>query len=185
MMCGIFASQSDKTFNELRVLNKHRGVINHSFVIRPLDIHQEKGLFDYTISSESYKIGHVQSPTTVSDTIQPVQYDNWFLYHNGIIKSKELTNEHDSQYLLRNIIDNGFSFLSSVDGSFACILFNEDEIFVFRNTTAPLFYTDSGSFSSVPFDNCQELDAGIVFKLTNKLEEIGTFDITSSTYFIL
>tara|TARA_R110000796_G_scaffold190506_1_gene307261 strand:- start:75 stop:671 length:597 start_codon:yes stop_codon:yes gene_type:complete len=178
-MCSIFGSYYVGEFNELAELNSHRG--NHSFSTAMYDgksleiIDKSLGKFELSETrSGSLHVGHVQAPTTSEKTISsvhPSELDETLLWHNGIIKEEQLKkwNYHsnwDTACLHKHIVSNMLK-LSEVDGSFACIYFKEETLYMWRNENCPMFVRGA-SFSSVNFKGADKIDANVIYKLENK-----------------
>ena len=105
-----------------------------------------------------YYIGHQQAPTTEAKDLQaihPAVEDGALLWHNGIIKADDVvrlqrlyeTDEKwDTQLLLRDYLDT--CNLSQIDGTFACVLYSDYQLRIFRNEISPMFYNEQGDISS-------------------------------------
>jgi len=178
-MCSIFGSYDVAEFNELANLNSHRG--QHSFSTATYDgevldvIEKSLGKFkSQELDTGNLYIGHVQSPTTNARSItsvHPSVIDDTLLWHNGIIKEKQLRkwNYHSKwdTACLHKYISSGLDKLGDVDGSFACVYYKEGKLYIWRNENCPMFVNGS-SFSSVKFKNAVRIEADIVYKLDGK-----------------
>jgi hypothetical protein len=148
-----------------------------------------KGLIsDLAEGDNMYYIAHSQAPTTSTNNIHPAVYGDAMLWHNGIIKQKTIPdNTWDTLWLLEQIMYYGWSSLSRIDGTFACIMYNGGELFVFRNDISPLFYDKDLNFSSTKFEGGISLEPNKVFRvdLTNKqLSVVAFFETHENPYFI-
>lgn len=202
-MCAITASFKKDKLLELYKLNAYRGESSHSFAT--FDFDEEEGstrlgilwqdygplnqeVFDATHEGETrLLLAHSQAPTTTSSNIHPAVYGSCMLWHNGIVKQKELDFEWDTVWILQQIIDNGWSGLSAVDGTFACIMYNGENLFVFRNEIAPLFIDDDLNISSTIFQGSRSLKPNIVYRMNleqKKLEERAYFTTKENPYYM-
>ena len=139
-----------------------------------------------------YYLGHVQAPTTTSPSIHPSNYDNDLLWHNGIIKDYQVkewqeeygNKEWDTELLHRHIILG--SSLDDVDGTFSCVRYNKEHIYIFRNEISPLFFDNNLNISSTEFENSEETEAGVMYKMNlhdKELEVIQRFETKENPYY--
>ena len=198
-MCGIFAAFNTKTFNELAKLNQYRGYDNYSITaLAPMpegvqsELQGAGKIPEYGSKDRLYKIGHVQASTSPNSRIHPVEYREVCMIHNGIVKASGLSDDDwDTEYLLMGLYNASDPeiFLSDLNGSFACILWDTTGgIVVFRNQTSPLFYDNKLNLSSTKFPGSKELPVNKVFHFdlaTRKMTEVGAFENKQSHYFIL
>lgn len=205
-MCGIFASFSPERLKELHKLNNYRGALSYSICsfkpfnvnikhspIIPAVLYSNAGdLSDKLVdglhtSVGDYMVAHVQAPTTQADNRHPAAVAGRMLWHNGIIKQKYLgADTWDTQWLLRNIIDHDWDFLSQVDGTFACVMYGDDSLYVFRNEISPMFVDDNLNLSSTKFHGSRDLPPNVVYELMlqdRTLSEIHTFKTKHNPYF--
>ncbi|AUS03054.1 nucleophile aminohydrolase [Vibrio phage 2.275.O._10N.286.54.E11] len=199
-MCGIFASKSKEKFIELMELNAYRGTFSHSIAcvdlttssivdliknVGPLDVNSIPNI------PNVYYIGHVQAPTTQDGmcdaNIHPAVENNTYMWHNGIIKEKcisELQKETgiDSNWdtlLLLSYINNNHS-LSEVDGTFACVVIDKS-IKIFRNAISPMFIDDELNLSSVRFKNAKPLTPNVIHNIIdNTIVETDNHFVTKN-----
>lgn len=202
-MCAITASFSKVTLQELYKLNSYRGELSYSlgtFNYRNVSIleilSQKAGKMDESVirnipaTKGSYFVAHSQAPTTNTNNIHPaiIQQDGGMLWHNGIIKQKELPKDTwDTEWLLKQILDNGWEILSDIDGTFACIMYYDNNLFVFRNEISPLFVDNKLNISSTKFENSTLLPPNLVFKINLKdklLEEVSIFKTKENPYYL-
>ena len=199
-MCGIFASKSKEKFIELMEINAYRGSYSHSIAIVDLQtknvVRLLKNLGPMDISTipdspnkHTWYIGHVQAPTTQDGmcvgNIHPAFEQNNYMWHNGIIKEqciielqdKTNSNSNWDTHLLLKYFNNGYD-LSLIDGTFACVLIN-DNINVFRNAISPMFVDDDLNISSVRFLGSIPLEPGIVHIIND--EKLKPLDVTFTT----
>ena len=102
-MCAIFGSFKIDKLKELYELNKYRGELAYSLACFHFKDGRIKNKFlwgnrtsipedtwEILTSSKGYFVGHIQAPTTDTSEIQPSIFESTLLWHNGIIKQKEL-----------------------------------------------------------------------------------------------
>ena len=201
-MCAITASFDKDKLLELYRLNAYRGELSYSlsaFEHTPAGVKlnilmQDEGklpevlLTEMNHLSNAFYIAHSQAPTTEAKNIHPSVFGDCFLWHNGIIKQKNITaGTWDTQWLQEQIINYGWSSLSRVDGTFACIMYNSGELFVFRNEISPMFYDENLNFSSTKFAGAESLAPNKVFKINLKykqLSPIAYFQTMENPYYI-
>lgn len=178
-MCAIIGSFDKKTLAELYKLNSYRGELSYSVCsFKPKEkvelgvLMKDEGkmpeelLFRYPSSFEDFHIAHSQAPTTDTKNVHPAVDGGALLWHNGIIKQKTIEEgKWDTEWLLEQILDYGWSVLSRIDGTFACVMYNEGSLYVFRNEISPLFIDDSLNISSTRFSGGESLEPNKVFKL--------------------
>ena len=202
-MCAISGSFNPDKLKELYKLNAYRGELSYSITsFLPYDnFYNEVGVlvqdsgpmpddvlkFATELPGRFY-IAHSQAPTTQSGHMHPATYGDCFLWHNGIIKQKSLPeNTWDTLWLLENITNYGWSSLSRIDGTFACVMYNHGSLFVFRNEISPLFIDDELNISSTKFDGSRPLEPNIVFKLNlrdKRLSAEAYFETFENPYYI-
>jgi len=122
-MCAITGSLYKNKLKDLYALNAYRGELSYSLAsFRPTKdkvvfqtLFQESGkmpdtLIDSLPTTEGdFMIAHSQAPTTDSKNVHPAVYGDAMLWHNGIIKQKNiLAGTWDTEWLLENIIDYGW-----------------------------------------------------------------------------
>lgn len=173
-MCSITASFDSKRLNKLIKINQYRGTLSHSVTKLTekntlVKLNRYKGELKESVDTDGFfTIVHQQAPTdnqSTSGNIHPAEYDRQLLWHNGIIKEEYVKylqdqlhedDTWDTKLLLVGIdkfIDKSLQlFLSDIDGSFACLLLYENDLFVFRNELAPLYYSSQLDFSSTKSD---------------------------------
>jgi glutamine phosphoribosylpyrophosphate amidotransferase len=205
LMCGIFASFSLNTLKKLAQLNAYRGQHSHSLAL----FNYEQGDIEYLtrqfgpfkadnfeIPKGKYAIGHIQAPTTENtgqDFIHPAIIENSYLWHNGILKPQTIKalqhllnsdNTWDTKLLLQFIIEHRIP--SDIDGSFACMMVANDQLYVFRNELSPLFYSPEFlDFSSSPFEGAVTLPPNRIFGVGLEIRELcqlETFTTVGNPY---
>jgi glutamine phosphoribosylpyrophosphate amidotransferase len=204
-MCGIFVSFNEITLNELCNLNLHRGnkdkissmaIPFNSNTNNNIDITREKSCINFI--EGKYNVCHIQSPTNqINDEkcIQPVEYNNNILFHNGMLKqeyiqtvSDKYKTTFDTLIMIKMIDDVGIkSTLENIDGSFACILFYNNELFIFRNNPGILYVDDKLNISSTKFKNGHLIKSNVIIKLdlyNRTFKETEVFATKSKPYFI-
>lgn len=201
-MCAITGSLYKNKLKELYALNAYRGELSYSLAsFRPANdkvvfqtLFQESGkmpdgLIDSVPTTEGdFLIAHSQAPTTNSKNVHPAVYGDAMLWHNGIIKQKNIKDgTWDTEWLLENIIDYGWSALSRVDGTFACILYWGGYLYAFRNEISPLFIDQHFNISSTKFEGSESLTPNRVWKInleTGYLDVVAYFDTFENPYYI-
>lgn len=208
-MCSIVGSFSKVIFKNLIELNQNRGSFSYSFlVLNPATLNTESliqnfGKFDTSVVDSAEPglfFGHCQAPTggLIEDPnrIHPAKIGDKFLFHNGIIKQKDVTRlqkEHntdegwDSKLMIMEINKKGLmETLNTIDGSFACVYKENNNIFIFRSQAGTLFVDENLNISSTKFNNAQRIKHDTVFKLNLINKSLDVFDIfksKSSPYF--
>ena len=197
-MCSIVASFDKEKLKELYKLNAYRGELSYSLTtFQPglkIGIMMQDGgkmpefLIDCVlVSSGDYIVAHSQAPTTDTNNIHPAVYGDIMLWHNGIIKQKSMPEDTwDTQWLLEQIVYYGWSSLSRIDGTFACIMYNNDHLYVFRNEISPMFYDKNLNFSSTKFEGSEPLEPNKVFLLNLEHKQLSTvafFQTHENPYF--
>lgn len=177
-MCAISGSFSKSKLHELYKLNAYRGESSYSLTTFEADgnykvnlgvMYQDKGgMPDVLIQSQEEKPGryflaHSQAPTTQTNNMHPASYSGALLWHNGIIKQKVVNDSWDTYWLLTQVLDYGWSSLSRVDGTFACVMYNENKLYYFRNEISPLFIDGSFNLSSTKFEGSSPVEPNTVF----------------------
>jgi len=208
-MCSITGSFSTDKIVELAKLNEYRGTYSHSityihrYTMSILSVSRGEGplLYDtIRVPDDHYCIVHQQAPTTDKslDNIHPASIGNHLLWHNGIIKEKEikrLQSKHESTYnwdtklILRQLIDDDTP--DNIDGTFSCVWYDGSDILVFRNEISPLFIDDELNISSTKFDGSSSIEPNIMFTLGTShpkhnlpiLEPVGEFSTVENPYY--
>lgn len=200
-MCAITASFSKYKLKELYKLNTYRGELSYSLVsfnhknTTMLEVlYREDGKMSEDLimlipsAEDSFFIAHSQAPTTNTQNIHPAIYGDAMLWHNGIIKQKSISEgTWDTAWLLEQIVNYGWSALSNIDGTFACIMYYGNELFAFRNEISPLFIDSDLNISSTKFDNSTYLKPNIVHKLNLEqrvCESVAYFETKENPYYI-
>ena len=176
-MCAISGSFNKDKLLELYKLNAYRGEMSHSLITFDYDnedrlrlgvLFQDQGPLNVEVLNElqekpnRYFLTHSQAPTTDTRNIHPAVYGDALLWHNGIIKQKDLSSgTWDTQWLLERITDYGWSSLSRVDGTFACFMFWSGSIFIFRNEISPLFIDKNLNLSSTKLEGYEPVKPNI------------------------
>ena len=169
-MCSIIGSLDKETIVGLCELNAYRGQHSHSISYYDLEnnyfsgIHRSLGPVNYNnidIPENSYCVVHMQAPTTEdksSNNIHPAMSHGKILWHNGIIKEKEIqrlqevygeVDTWDTYILLKHMMTVGTP--ANIDGSFSCLYFDSYRMYLFRNEIAPMFIDDDFNISSTKF----------------------------------
>lgn len=195
-MCAITASFSKKKLKDLYKLNSYRGELNYSLSTFDSKDHlvswkvllQDSGkmpdflIDELNIDKNTFMVAHSQAPTTDTGGIHPAAYTGALLWHNGIIKQSTIpAGTWDTQWLLSRIVDYGWSSLSRVNGTFACVMFMHNNLYVFRNEISPLFIDDELNLSSTKFEGSRPLEPNTVFRIDLDTKQIYT-EATFSTF---
>jgi len=202
-MCGISASFDLDVLSELIEINSTRGNFSFSLMAYDISIKQIVGLhkgfhdhrrelisfYKHINNHNLYYISHSQAPTAglIKDfnRIHPASVNEYHLYHNGLLKN--IYDKWDTLLLLNLLLDNP-NILSSIEGSFACILVCPYAVKVFRNKNSIIYYDDDLNFSSINYDNMSEVLPNKMFNInfeTRMIEEISTFKTCDDNYIIL
>lgn len=179
-MCAISGSFDKNRLLDLYKLNAYRGESSFSLSTFEKDgkrtrigvMFQDNGpmpefLVTAQVNSPSkFFLAHSQAPTTQTNNKHPAIYGASLLWHNGIIKQSTLKEDQwDTQALLENIVDYGWSSLSRVDGTFACVMLHNDKLYFFRNEISPLFIDDKLNLSSTKFEGSRHVTPNVVWEL--------------------
>ena len=183
-MCSISASKDKKLLLKLVDLNRYRGEESHSvsqflYTDDGLDLKSQTKSYgpldlDLLDGNWDYCVVHQQAPTSkeVNNTdlaigkfIHPAKKDKSYLWHNGIIKEGKFEGDWDTAWLFDQALNED---LNKVDGSFACMLYHENQIYVFRNEISPLFNNGS-TFSSTLFPGGSTITPNVYWKLDYSL----------------
>lgn len=167
-MCSIVGSFKKDKLIELCNLNSYRGQHSHSishYDIVSGELSVSRGLGPVNLDSIEekplvYMLVHMQAPTgQQTNNIHPAHYEGRFLWHNGILKQtyiqelKQQLNEvceWDTFLMLKAITQNR-DMLNDLDGSFSCVLYDNEKLYLFRNEISPLFIDAALNISSVGF----------------------------------
>lgn len=204
-MCSIIIADNIKRLRELIELNEHRGTHSHSFSLYGPNeygnydlVHMKRSLGpinkdDLFIPVDYYAIVHQQAPTTDNkdeSAIHPAQLGEHYLWHNGIIKEKEIkrlqeelgsTFTWDTKLILRKYIET--EDLNNIDGSFACVYAHRGKLEIFRNEISPLFTTEEFEcFSSTKFEGSIAITPNVVYSLDYNARD-RCFEAWESTEF--
>lgn len=189
-MCSISIADDADRLVQLIELNEYRGTHSHSFCLMAPGTYDEyiiaslsRGLgpidkSKIKIPKNCFAIVHQQAPTTENkgiESVHPAQIGDHYLWHNGIIKEKEIkrlqeslesTFSWDTKLILRKYIEYDED-LNDLDGSFACVYIHDGRtIEVFRNEISPLFTTEYFEvFSSTKFEGSVPVDANVIINL--------------------
>lgn len=202
-MCAISGSFDKLKLEELYKLNAYRGELSYSISsFKPIEPGKNefmvlmKGegkipdnmIADFPSADNYYYITHSQAPTTNSDNIHPAVYGDAMLWHNGIIKQKTLSDgTWDTEWLLERVLDYGWSALSRVDGTFACVMYRSGSLYVFRNEISPLFVDDDLNISSTKLPGFESIKPNVVFKMDLKYKTLtpeAYFETMENPYYI-
>ena len=174
-MCSIVGSfKKDKLF-ELYRQNVYRGEHAHSIsyydiVSGELTVERGKGPLDFNKIEQKplvYMIVHLQAPTTQgSETIHPAHYEGRYLWHNGILKQSFIEKLKSSlndvcdwdTFLMLKAITEDRENLNNLDGSFSCLLYDHEKLYLFRNEISPMFVDAYMNISSTHFNGSRSTE---------------------------
>lgn len=205
-MCAIIGSFNKEILIELIELNSYRGQHSYSFtVFNPVKkeisvIQKGLGKFDYSvinIPAGCYGVAHIQAPTTEStsiESIHPALQNDFLLWHNGILKEttvKRLAQKWhgvswDTKLLLLELNGTQWDTLNKIDGTFSCLYYSYNELFLFRNKISPMFIDSELNLSSTKFNNSKETVADKVFAIdfnNKRLNEVAAFTTADNPYY--
>lgn len=212
-MCAISGSYDVNKLRYLYDLNAYRGVVSSSFALFDEEGLSILARYDRELKESDwaflksrydglgYMLCHSQAPTSAEEdltTIHPaftsvkraykdkIHSDRYFLWHNGIIKQKEMDRINkwcglnygwDTQMLVDFYALFGPEKLSDIDGTFACVLYEERRdtpasLWLFRNEISPLFVDDELNISSTKDGDMKPLEPGRVFQLEVENKEL-------------
>ena len=200
-MCAIIGSFSPEKIRELYEINSYRGALSYSLAtfsstwiynVQVNDLVQAKGILPHELPLKEVQgsliVGHSQAPTTQATNIHPAIIGENMMWHNGIVKQKSLDKDMwDTSWLLEQIIDYGWSSLSRVDGTFACVLYKDGKLYIFRNEISPLYYDRELNISSTKFEGAIDLPPNRVYELdivNKRLLEVAQFQTFENPYYI-
>jgi len=183
-MCSIVGSFDIDRLRQLAELNAYRGTHSHSLYAfdsnkNVVYSHRSFGALDINkhaieTNSNLYFVAHQQAPTTDAksvDSIHPAQVQDTLLWHNGIIKEDdvirlkdELLSDEvwDTKLMLLNYLKSGS--VDNIDGTFSCLLYNENKLHLFRNEISPMFYNEQGDISSTKFEGGQPTSPNFIIE---------------------
>jgi hypothetical protein len=183
-MCSIFGTFDVVEAKRLQQLNSRRGVISNSSTVFDNNINivsmtkQYGELDDFKEELSGYHLYHQQAPTSQeNDTIHPSEYKNSFLWHNGIVKqdtikklmsrtgNNSLWDTHQINVLLNTSFTND---LDLIEGSFSCIWYKNNNLYMFRNQISPMFFNGS-TISSEKFENSIETIPNTMYIFENSV----------------
>jgi hypothetical protein len=207
-MCSIFASPDVTRMPMLYDVNSYRGTFSYSIAFfgevkasetdskKPDCLRFEGMIQDFTKQCVNpwadvqgddgfFYVGHSQAPTGAHSEIHPALVGNKMLWHNGIVK-QHATSGWDTKDILERINKDGWSALSDIDGTFACVLYDADNkaMYCFRNEISPLFWNGL-ELSSTKLDGFDEVPANKVWWLNwydQQWQEVAEFTTKENPY---
>lgn len=169
-MCSIVGSFKKNKLIELCELNAYRGQHSHSIsyydiVTGEISVQKYEGPVDYENIQQKplvYMIVHMQAPTSEGDpkgNIHPAYYDGKFLWHNGILKQTYIEQLKTKlgevcnwdTFLMLKAISQDRNNINDLDGSFSCLMYDNEKLYIFRNEISPMFYDAELNISSTGF----------------------------------
>jgi len=182
-MCSIVGSFNKDRLIKLCEINAYRGQSSHSIsyfdiVTGEIKVHRGEGPINYkdiAFAPLTYCIVHMQAPTQQEHkTIHPAEYEGRYLWHNGILKQdyiKKLKGEldevcnWDTFLMLKAMVQTNRKSISSFDGSFSCVFYENEKVYAFRNEIAPLYYNAQMDISSTHFQGSKSLDPNSIYHM--------------------
>lgn len=205
-MCAIVGSFSKTKLKELIELNSYRG--NHSYSLSEYDVKtgearvlaRELGEFNFNLINEltpsRYYIAHTQAPTTGEQSIEnihPFKFNNSLLWHNGIIKEDcilEMQDKLETKQGWDTALLSEWVFysrdLSEVDGTFSCVKYIYNNLYLFRNEISPMFIDGEWNISSTKFENSTSTPPNEVLYMdfdSKELKSVRSFTTKENPYF--
>lgn len=193
-MCSIIGSFDAQKVVELCKLNEYRGQLSHSLSLYDIPsgkitVQRRVGPVDYDeiLSTEkdrlTYMIVHMQAPTSDEfkvTTVHPAAYMDRFLWHNGILKQqyiaklKEQLDEVCSwdTFLMLKALYEDIDAVKKFDGSFACLMYAHEKLFLFRNEISPMFFDNKLSISSTKFEGSTSVPANKMLHMDFNFDEL-------------
>lgn len=202
-MCGIAASFDTDTLRNLIDLNAYRGSQSWSFALYDTDfstieVNRGKGhinMNDVYVPKGYYGIAHIQAPTSTitEDTIHPAEWKGNMLWHNGILKpstieSLQVATKSDSvwdTFLLCKYLSTVHFSPQDIDGSFACVFYENPYLYFFRNQISPLFIDKKWNLSSTKFPMSKIVQPNMMFGLDfscKTIHPIAAFNTVDCPY---
>ena len=203
-MCSIIGSFSKDKILQLIALNAYRG--QHSWSLSYYNPNQgmvnvSRGMGEIPkdkidIHDDDYCIVHMQAPTTDNkdmNTVHPANIDGRYLWHNGIVKAewvkKRITESDrysswDTHLILKQYVEK--RDLNNIDGTFACLLYDDKKLYLFRNEISPLFIDKYNNISSTRFEGAHMIRPNIVWQFLSGADLIETdikFDTVENPYY--
>jgi asparagine synthetase B (glutamine-hydrolysing) len=201
-MCSIIGSFKKEKLKELYELNSYRGQYAHSvsyydIVTGNISVQRGGGVVDFDSIIQKplvYMIVHSQAPTTESEDIHPAYYDGRFLWHNGILKQsyinelKEKLSETSNwdTFLLLKSISKDRENLNNLDGSFSCLLYDHEKLYLFRNEISPMFYDANLNMSSTRFNGSYTTEPNCLYHVDfnfSTIFRVKTFTTVLNPYY--
>jgi glucosamine 6-phosphate synthetase-like amidotransferase/phosphosugar isomerase protein len=207
-MCSIVGSFNPDKIVELCKLNEYRGQVSHSLSLYDIvsgKIHVQKRVgpvdYDEVLSTKkdhlSYMIVHMQAPTTGDfkvANVHPAQYQDRYLWHNGILKQdyiQKLKTQLDEvcewdTFLMLKALHEDIHAVDKFDGSFACLMYAHEKLYVFRNEISPLFFDRYLNISSTPFADSQSVPANKLMHMDFNFDELFSvheYNTVTNPYF--
>lgn len=207
-MCSIVGSFDKDKIIELCKLNEYRGQVSHSVslydvITGKIFSAKSMGALDYGYIEHlvkdrmTYIIVHMQAPTSQkTETIHPAKYLYNYLWHNGILKQeyvKQLKQKLDEvcewdTFLMLKALYNSYDALNEFDGSFACLMYAHEKLYLFRNEIAPMFYDDNLTISSTKFEGSKSLSPNAVHHVDfnfNDMFPVYKFKTVNNPYYFV
>ena len=144
--------------------------------LNPFSIASDSRLLEYKVYLD-YKVSNLkEARIKIVDIIKKDSMDAW--------NQRLGTNyKWDTALLAHIIYEEGYEVLSEVDGSFACVLYAQDQgLYVFRNIIAPLFIDIHMNLSSTKFGKASLIEPHVVHKLKLNKKELTTTSIRFTTF---
>ena len=192
-MCSIYIGVPGED-QELQDLNKGRGHSDSEWDLSHLVV--GKDLRKHAYIPSMVTVGHQRAATTKAGGAHPARNRGLRLWHNGIIKGKQLESWQptkpvggmwDTAELLDQIEKLSYEKAipgvpDDVDGSFACVLLHQGILYLFRNHYAPL-YAQMFQVSSVKGPGMELIPPGEIHKYPyRRSDALKKFKITAPRF---
>lgn len=181
-MCGIIYTSHREQIPDLVKLNERRGNGRFSVMVRvgnkdtffndgDVDIND---IITKIPDDMKFCIIHIQAQTSNHGNYHPAVHKDNMLWHNGMLKDTEvkrwakndLEREWDTAILARIGVD--WETLSDIEGTFACLCYAQDNLWIYRNELVPLYGNDDWSIiSSTKFQNSNLIPCHGIFCKVN------------------
>lgn len=207
-MCSIIGSFDTKKVVELCELNEYRGQVSHSLslydiVSGKIQVQRRVGKVDYdeilNIEKDhlTYVVVHMQAPTSGEfkvATVHPAHFQDRYLWHNGILKQdyiKKLKSQLDEicewdTFLMLKALHEDIHAIGKFDGSFACLMYAHEKLYVFRNEISPLYFDKHLNISSTLFEGASSVPPNKLMHMDFNFDELFSvheYNTVTNPYF--
>jgi len=203
-MCSIVGSFKKEKLVELCKLNEYRGQYSHSIsyfdiVTGKLHVERRLGPVNYDIidyNHLTYCIVHMQAPTGDQvKSIHPAQHGDKYLWHNGILKQEYIKKLRESlgevcnwdTFLMLRAMSENQDIINEFDGSFSCLMYDTEQLYLFRNEIAPMFIDNEMNISSTVFEGSRSVEPNKVHHVDFNFDDlfaVRSFKTVNNPYYI-